>query len=157
MNDRAGKNRARPNRAGSANFTEGSAEPARPSLRLKVAKVGMILTKFWYFFSSKKRLLFMIYLHMVMHLLHNIRKQYNQALLFLLVLNFRQNDYFSSNRGSAKFAEDSAEPARPKMANGSAEPARFGRSLTYIIVYASLFYFYLFIYLFSEGHIHTSK
>ena len=32
MNDRAGKNRARPNRAGSVNFTEGSAEPARPSL-----------------------------------------------------------------------------------------------------------------------------
>ena len=32
VNDRAGKNRARPNRAGSVNFTEGSAEPARPSL-----------------------------------------------------------------------------------------------------------------------------
>ena len=30
MNDRAGQNRARPNRAGSVIFAEGSAEPARP-------------------------------------------------------------------------------------------------------------------------------
>ena len=30
VNDRAGQNRARPNRAGSVIFTEGSAEPARP-------------------------------------------------------------------------------------------------------------------------------
>ena len=29
VNDRAGQNRARPNRAGSVDFTEGSAEPAR--------------------------------------------------------------------------------------------------------------------------------
>ena len=32
--------------------------------------------------------------------------------------------------GSAKLAEGSAEPARPKMDEDSAEPAWFGRTLT---------------------------
>ena len=34
--------------------------------------------------------------------------------------------------GSAKLAEGSAEPARPKMDEDSAEPARFGRTLVVI-------------------------
>ena len=46
VNDRAGQNRARPNRAGSVDFTEGSAEPARPSFQGKIAKI-------WSNFSQK--------------------------------------------------------------------------------------------------------
>ena len=59
MNDRAGKNRARPNRAGSANFTEGSAGGSAESRAKKVAKIDIILglnfgTTFWYFLVVKR-------------------------------------------------------------------------------------------------------
>ena len=70
VNDRAGKNRARPNRAGSAIFTEGSAGgSAEPQV-----KSSHNFGTFWYFFSSEKRVLFTIYLHMFIHvhLLHSL-------------------------------------------------------------------------------------
>ena len=53
----------------------------------------------------------------------------NKKEIFVKITIFRQKE---ARWGSAKFTEGSAESARPKMANGSAEPARFGRSLLVI-------------------------
>ena len=70
VNDRAGKNRARPNRAGSAIFTKdsagGSAEP-------QDKKANYFGTKIRYFLVVKIKVLFTIYLHMSIHLLHSFR------------------------------------------------------------------------------------
>ena len=60
VNDRAGKNCARPNRAGSANFTEGSAGGSAESQ-----------ATFWYFLVVNREYLLFI------HVFHSFRKQYN--------------------------------------------------------------------------------
>ena len=58
VNDRAGKNHARPNRAGSVIFTEGSAGGSAEPQAKSSQNWHNFGTKFWYFFSSEKRVSF---------------------------------------------------------------------------------------------------